>query len=158
MRIGMIIHSQTGHTLSVAEKAGDRLRAAGHEVTLIALKTATPASGPARASAEPLVFPPLTGFDGLVFGSHVEAGGLAPAMRQALSGMASITGKKAACLVTQHFPFAWLGAKRALLQMDVLCLGKGASAVIGTSVQWGARDRDARIGQALDAICNTFPA
>lgn len=157
MRIGMLIHSQTGHTLSVAETARERLCAAGHEVTLIPLKTDAPAAGATREAA-PLAFPPLDGFDGLVFGSHVEAGGLAPAMRQALSGMASITGKKAACLVTQQFPIVWLGGRKALRQMDALCLGKGASAVVGTSVQWGARDREARIALALDAICNTFPA
>jgi flavodoxin len=47
--IGLIVYSQTGNTLSLAQKVEEKLPAAGHDVTLEHLKTIGEGGTPAAA-------------------------------------------------------------------------------------------------------------
>ncbi len=154
MNIGLIIHSQTGNTLKVAEHLKTQLTGMGHEVDLVHLLPDKPAI-PGKLS-DPVLLPSLQKYDGIVFGSHVEGLSLAPAMRRAMDAMPPLTGKKVACLVTQYFRQPWLGGSRSVKQMSDLCTKKRGIVKATATVQWKAEDRDARIEKAVADLSRCF--
>ena len=92
MKIGMIVYSRTGHTLSVAMKLKEKLSIAGHMVTLEQLETAGPVSLSAT-SAELETMPAIDAYEALVFGCPVQGGVPAPPMMSFLEQVASLKGK-----------------------------------------------------------------
>ncbi len=157
MKIGIIVYSQTGHTLSVAEKLKERLAAAGHAV---ALEQVTVAGGRKRGDR---VFqletqPDVTPYEALVCGAAVEAFSLCPVLKAYLNEIGSLGGKSVACLVTQAFPFPWLGGNRAIRQMGNLCQSKGATVCGSAVVNWAKSRREKTTASALDGLTGLFPA
>ena len=114
MRIGIIVHSQTGHTFSVAEKLQEKLSAAGHTVDLERLQTVGEAKLGAKVNFEAL--PDIGTYDALVFGAPVQAFSLSSVMQVYLGQITAVQGKRVAFLVTQQSPFSWMGGTRALRQ------------------------------------------
>jgi menaquinone-dependent protoporphyrinogen IX oxidase len=99
MKIGIIIHSQTGNTHSVTLKLKEKLSTAGHLVDLERLKVL----GVLRRGMKDIQFETLTNagqYDAPVFGAPVEAFSLSPVMVSYLTQAASLQSKKVACLVT----------------------------------------------------------
>jgi len=151
MKIGIIVYSQTGNTLSVAEKLKEKLAAAGHSAEI---EQVTVAGG--RKSGDRAfhleVQPDVGQYDALVFGSAVEAFSLSPVMRSYLTGGDSLQGKQVACLVTQFFPYPWIGGNRAIRQMRKLCKSKGAT-IRGTAVvNWVGFRRAKTTALAIDRL------
>jgi flavodoxin len=147
MNVGIIIYSCTGNTRSVATKLCDTLLAAGHEATIGDVKLAGERKGGSRDFALGAL-PKLEGFDALVFGGPVEAFSLTPVMAAYLSQIPSLDGRRVACLVTQGFPYRWMGGNRSLRQMRTLCEAKGARVVGGEAVTWMGAGLEARIARA----------
>ena len=80
MKIGIIVHSQTEHTYSVAQKLRETLISAGHEVDLKRVVTA----GDAPPGSKDIKFesmPEVDIYEGLIFGAPVHAFSLSPAMK-----------------------------------------------------------------------------
>ena len=151
MKVGIVVYSQTGNTLSVATKLGEKLRAAGHSVAIEQVKLAAERKqGTREFSLAPL--PSLDAYELLVVGSPVEAFSLSPVMTKALKQMASMEKKGVLCLVTQGFPFPWLGGHRAVRQMTALCEAKGAVVRGGAVVNWVAKSLDRRVAEAIDRL------
>ena len=116
MNIGIIVHSHTGNTLSVAEKLKDRFLAEGHLVTLEQV-TAVNEDPAAAANVELKTIPDIAGYDVLILGSPVRAFSLSPVMLLYLNQLPLLQGKKISCFVTQQLPFAWMGGNRSIKQM-----------------------------------------
>ncbi len=55
-------------------------------------------------------------------------------------------------LITQCFPFAWLGGNRAALQMRKLCEAKGAAVRGAAVVNWMGKGLDRRIANGVDKL------
>ncbi len=156
MNVGLIIHSQTGNTCTVAESLAERLRADGHSATLERLEPV----GEVRPETKAVEFkeqPDLAQYDALVFGAPVHAFSLSPAMQAYLGELTSLADKRVALLVTQAFPFAWMGGNRAVRQMRKACETNGAR-VCGTGVVNWSRGRERRIAQLVDRLGRCFPA
>ena len=151
MKIGIIVYSQTGNTLSVAEKLKEKLTAAGHSAEI---EQVTVAGG--RKSGERAfqleTRPDVSQYEALVFGAAVEAFSLSPVMRSYLTGVDSLQGKQVACLVTQFFPYPWMGGNRAIRQMRELCESKGATASGSAVVNWCRFRRVKTIASAIDRL------
>ncbi len=151
MRVGIVVYSQTGHTLSVAQKLEKTLAAKGHDVELKKIGLAEERKAGDRQftlSDMPDVGP----YEVVVFGSAVEAFSLSPVMSEYLKQVGTLQGKKVACLVTQQFPYPWLGGNRAVRQMGALCRSKGAT-IVGTGVvNWAASRREATTATAIDQL------
>jgi flavodoxin len=155
MNIGMIIYSQTGHTLSVAMKLKDKLAAGGHAVTLEQVKVI----GEARPGMKDIRFetrPDPGAYDALVFGSWVLGLSLTPAMSSYLSQVANLQGKRVACLITHYFPFAWMGGNRAIGQMKRICESKGATVIGSGVVNWSNPRREQEIAKVVDRLSKLF--
>lgn len=103
MNIGMIVYSQTGHTLSVAVKLKEKLSAAGHTVSLEQLETVE-AVRMYAANAQLKTKPEIDTYDALVFGCPVQGGAPAPPMGSYLEQITSLQGKKSRLFGDRRFP------------------------------------------------------
>ena len=154
MNIGMIVYSQTGNTHSVALKLQEKLSAAGHEVALERIEVVGDVE-----PGKPVQFataPDAAKYEALVFGSPVHAFSLCQAMVEYLKQVAPLQGKKVACLVTQAFPFPWLGGNRAVRQMKRLCQSKGTTVSGAGIVNWMKKSREQQIVQVVDRLSSLF--
>jgi NAD(P)H dehydrogenase (quinone) len=151
MKIGIIVYSQTGHTLLVAEKLKEKLASGGHEVVL---EQITP-SGGERQDVKNIrygVLPDVAKFDALVFASPVQGFSLAPAMAAYLPLLPLIGGKKVACLVTKQLKSAWTGGNRALATMKDVCEAKGGKVCGSGMVAWKGPQRDRDIESLVNKL------
>ena len=155
MKIGIILYSQTGNTYSVSLKLKEKLVAAGHSVDIGRLKVI----GEVRPGAKDIKFetPPDTEpYDALVFGSPVQAFSLSSAMTAYLSQIKSLPDKKVAFLVTQFFPFPWLGGNRTIGQMKKICESKGATICGAAVVNWSKPSREKQIVEIVEKLSKLF--
>ena len=156
MNIGIIVYSQTGNTLQVAEKLTKRLIGEGHsvnleQVTVVGVRT------PQTTRFELETQPDASSYDTIIFGSAVEGFSLSPVLSRYLNNIGSLQGTKVACLVTEFFPFPWMGGNRAIRQMKKTCQSKGASIRATGIVNWGIKSRrDKTMAVAVNKLSKAF--
>ena len=152
MKIGMIICSYSGHTLSVAEKIKTALIHQGNEVTLVKLA----ASNEDPKSKEPvrlLSIPDLSSYDVVIFGAPIFGAQLAPVMREYLTRLSPLHAKKAGCFITQHFPWKWMGASSSVQKITKATEQHGATVLATGIVQWSSKKREDQINQLVESMC-----
>jgi flavodoxin len=154
MDIGLIVYSQTGNTYSVATKLQEKLSAAGHSATLERIEVVGEVL-PGQA-VQFKTLPDASKYDALVFGSPVQAFSLCQAMVDYLKQVPSLRDKKVACLVTQAFPYPWLGGNRAVSQMKRACESKGATVYGSGIVNWMKKRREQQIVEVVDELSSLF--
>jgi menaquinone-dependent protoporphyrinogen IX oxidase len=148
MKICVIVYSQTGNTLSVAEKLKDALAAKGCDVELQRV-VATGGDPGARALDTLVQTPDPNGYDALVFASPVQAFSLAQAMQLYLSQISCTQAGTVCCLVTQHFKKPWLGGNRAIRKMCALLARKNIPTSETGIVNWSGVNREAQIDEIV---------
>jgi len=95
--IGIIVHSQTEHTYSVAQKLQSKLLDNGHETNLERVITV----GDTPQGTKDIQFknlPDVNAYDALIFGAPVQAFSLSKAMNAYMQQIKSLQSKKIACL------------------------------------------------------------
>lgn len=155
MKIGIIVWSVSGHTLSVAEAFSKCLADKGHTVTIERIGI----SGDPMKPGTPWEFtkaPKTEGYDALVFGSYVEAFCLAAVMKKYLEGIAGLSGKKSLVLVTQGLPMAWMGGNHAVRQIKGLIKAKGGIVADSAIVSWGNKAKERQIADACEKAAKAF--
>lgn len=155
MNIGIIVYSQTGHTLEVCEKLNERLIGEGHSVGLEQVTVVggrTPKTKEFALESKPKV----EVYDAIVFASYVEAFSLCAVMARYLKGIDSLQSKQVACLVTQQFPYPWMGGSRAIKQMKKICQSKGATIRATGVVNWAKSRREAAMESAIAQLSKAF--
>lgn len=150
MDIGIIVYSQTGHTLSVATKLSEKLSADGHAVTLERVESIGPV-GPAQTGVQLKSKPEVDAYDAVVFGSPVIGGALPPAMSGYMAQLPSLRDKKVACLITHFFRPAW-GANQTIAQMEDICESKGATVCGAGNVKWFQLRRKRQIAEVVERM------
>ena len=155
MKVGVVIWSKTGNTMLVAKKTARALEKKGHEVSFREIKVRGE-----TAPNQPVDFehiPDISGFDAYIVAGQVHAFSLSPPMTDFIRLHANFEGKKAAFLITQQFPFAWMGGTRAMGQMVEYCKAKGARPVGGAVVNWmGEERRKGKISEAVRVLADKF--
>jgi len=155
MNIGIILYSETGNTYSVSQKLKEKIIKAGHSVNIERLKVI----GKVHPSTKDVKFeslPDIEPYDALVFGSPVQAFSLSSAMTAYLSQIKSLLDKKVAFLVTQFFPFPWLGGNRTIGQMKKICESKGATICGAAVVNWSKPSREKQIAEMVEKLSKLF--
>ncbi len=154
MKIGIIVHSQTGHTLSVAQKLQEKLTAAGHSANIEKISPVDPKqTDPKKVQIEKL--PDLSPYDALVLAAPVQAFSVSPVMKVYLPQLPSLNGKKVACFVTKGLPFKWTGGNHAISQIRSAVELKGGT-VVGTGIiPWGGA-RDTTINDLVEQFSKLF--
>lgn len=153
MKVGIIVHSHSGNTLSVAEKLKDTLAAKGHTVTLERVN-AVNEDPSAQGPVELKDIPEAGSYDALIFGAPVRAFSLTPTMKAYLAQITALKGKKVGYFTTQHFPFAWMGGNKAITQMKKACEAKGAVPLGTGVVNWSSKKREEKIADVLNKLSN----
>jgi menaquinone-dependent protoporphyrinogen IX oxidase len=151
MNIGLFVHSQTGHTRLVAERLNERLATAGHSVTLERVEPIGEVK-PRTADVKLKAVPDPSKYDAIVIGAPVHAFALSSTMQAYLRQAPSLRDKRVACFVTQSFPFAWMGGRQALRQIQKLCQTRGATVCGSGVVNWSRRSREQQMAQVVDAL------
>lgn len=155
MKIGIIVYSQTGNTLSVAQRLKEKLAQSCHEA---AVEQVMP-SGSERQDVRRIHYtelPDVMKYDVLVFAAPVQGFQLAPAMASYLTYLPLLGGKKAACFVTKQLRPAWTGGNRALAQMKDVVEAKGGK-VSGTGIVcWKIEQRDRDIEALMSKLGRLF--
>lgn len=156
MKIGIIVYSHTGNTHSIAKKLEEKLSKGGHSVNIERVTVANDIN-PRPVDYELERKPKIKGYDALIFGSPVEAFSLSPVMIRYLKQVASLEDKKTACLVTQFFPFRWMGGNRAAGQMRKICESGGAKVCGYGVVNWmGERRRGKITKRVVEELSELF--
>lgn len=155
MKIGIIIHSHTGNTNLVADKLRTKLLADGHSVTLEKLRLAGNWQ-PGQKEISFTELPNIKDYQGIVFGSPVEAFSLSSVMRAFLSTDLPLADKQVACLITQFFPYPWMGGNRAVGQMKRLCQAQGGKMVGSAIVNWKNARREEQIAEAVENLSKVW--
>lgn len=152
MKIGIIVHSHTGNTLSVAEKLKEELIRNGRQAELkrvAAVNEDPQAKGPVVLETAP----PVDAYDILIFGGPVRAFSISPVMKAYLKQLDPLNGKEAACFVTQQLPYPQMGGNRAIKQMTAFCEAKGAK-IYGTGIgNWSSKAREEKIIEVVEKLC-----
>jgi flavodoxin len=154
VRIGIIVYSVTGHTLTVATSLQEVLSVVGHEVRLEQLEVAGWVN-PGATDGPLANAPAIEEYDALVFACPVRGGTPAPPMANYLEQIPSLHGKRVACLVTGFFPTAW-GRDQTLAQMAETCAAKGATVCGSASMRWPSLRRKRRIAEAVDSVSRSL--
>jgi NAD(P)H dehydrogenase (quinone) len=155
MNVGIIVYSQTGHTLEVCEQLKAQLIGKGHTVTLERV-TVMGGRTPQTKTFELENQPDVERYEGVVFASYVEAFSLCQVMARYLKNVGSLQGKHVACLATQQFPYPWMGGNGAIRQMKKSCESKGATVHATGIVNWAKSRRDATMASTIDRLSSAF--
>lgn len=151
MNIGIIVHSQTGNTYSVASKLKEKLVTLGNEAELERLKV-TGEDKPGKKDVTLEKIPEAGKYDTIIFASPVQAFSLSSVMAAYLKQINSLKGKNAGCLMTQYFPFPFLGGNRAMRQITNICVSKGATIFSTGIVNWSRSDREEQISKIVESM------
>lgn len=151
MEIGIIVHSLTGNTLSVAERLQERLAADGHDVEIEQLKTFGEEKTNENNSANITLksYPDPQAHDLLIIAGPVRGASASPVLKHYFSRVGQFENKPTLLFVTEFFPFPWIGGKNALKQMTALCDEHGADVIGSGVINWKNPHRERQITDLL---------
>lgn len=155
MRIGVILHSQTGNTFFVGQKIKDKLELYGHNVVLLRM---TNIDNDARnVEIELDQNPEIDSFEALVFGGWIQAFSLCPGMMMYLEQLPSLKDKKVTCFLTQYFPYKWMGGSKGLSKMKKIIASKGTTVLESGIINWSKKnDRFKQINNLAEMISKQY--
>jgi len=154
MKIGIIVHSYTGNTYSVAEKLQEKFLAAGNEVSIEQVELVDDEEMDVK-KIQIETFPDLNAYDVLIFGASVRAFSLSPAMTAYMNQIPSLQDKKIACFVTKGLPFHRTGGNQAISQMKKICESRGGT-VMGTGIVIWRGNREKEINELVEKFIAIF--
>lgn len=156
MKIGIILHSQTGNTYSVGQKLEEKLKTKGHDVTLVRMKTI----GDTEAKEQDVqldVMPEVTDYDALIFGGWILAFNLCPGISKYLKQLSFLNDKKVSVFLTQHFPYKWMGGTVGMFKMKEILSSKGAVISSSGIINWSRKNkRDDQINILVEKLSRQF--
>ncbi len=154
MKIGIIVHSQTGNTYSVAQTIQEALSRKGYSVNIERISTVNDKETDIN-KIQFKTLPNLKSYDALVFGAPVHAFNLCPGMSAYMSQIQSLQGKKIACYVTKGLPLTGTGGNQAISKMKKLCESKGGN-VCGSGIVVWNKGREKQITKIAEEMCKLF--
>ena len=158
MKIAIVVHSHTGNTYSVVQRLKEKLILAGHSVKVERIET-TKETKTSENNLNKITLksqPDITTYDGLIFAAPVRGFSISPVLAAYLAHIKTLENKKVACIVTEFFPFPWMGGNRAIEQMKNICESKGAM-ISGTGViNWMSNQREKRTNNLVEEANSWF--
>lgn len=149
MKVGIIIHTVTGHTANVAEELSQKLMDRGHVVDLMkVVPVHEQVKDPKMMQLKEI--PSVESYELLIFGAPVHGFAVSAAMRLYLEQLSDLDEKMAAIFVTQSFPFPFMGGNRSVNQMKRICESKGADVYETGIINWSRKTRQAKIENMIE--------
>ena len=147
MKIAIIVHSFTGHTLEVANKLKVSLETKGHQVVLDQVNAVS--NDPNHNKPTLINAPSIEGYDLLYFCSPVQAFSLARIMTSYLKQLPVIKETKARCIITKYLKQQWLGGNSAIRKMESILKTKNIICEKSGVVVWKSEERE----QLIEELC-----
>lgn len=134
MKIAILFHSQTGHTMQMAKLIESKLVKTGNEIVVTQLQTNIPVK--AGSIRQPMTFeitnlPDVSGFDAVIAGGPVWAFGPSTVIYKAITQLKGLKDKKLLPFVTMGFPLPGMGGKAAIKHMSAAAKSNGANVLQG---------------------------
>ncbi|MBS3990570.1 MAG: flavodoxin family protein [Erysipelothrix sp.] len=151
MNISIIVHSQTGNTLSVAQKLKTRLEETGHFVSLSHIKdidskdTSNQQPGTIFLGDE---LPEKS--DVLVLAGWVQAFSLCQGFSSFLNNWSTIKAHQTHVFVTHHFPYAWMGGNNAVSQIKSILSNQNITVSSSKVFNWSNKNNPKQIDLWVD--------
>lgn len=151
MNIQIIVHSQTGNSLHVANMLKLNLES----------DTAVVAMTHIQADDEKIMdpdqikitaLPDLKQADVLIIGGPVRGFGPSPAVKKAIRSLGSLKGKKVVLYVTEFFPFDFMGGKQTINAMTKMIEQKGGTVKLTRIIHWYNWGRNLKILKLVHAV------
>lgn len=155
MKIGIIIHSYSGNTYSVAQKLKEKLLKAGHLVEIERIKIIG-GEQPNDKQFQIENPPEVNQYDAVVFGAPVRGFSISPVISAYMRQLSSLKGKKAACFVTKQLSFNWTGGNSAIAGMKNICESKGGNVAETGIVFWKSKNREKEIDALVEKLSSSF--
>lgn len=155
MKIGIIVHSLTGHTYTVAQKLKEQLDKKGHEVSIEKINVVGK-EDPQNMDFKLDSPPNLSAYDAVCFGGPVRGFSISPILSTYLSQIESLNGKKVACFVTKTLAGNWTGGNRTIKQIKTLCEDKNGTVIATGILVWPKKNTDFKVNEAAENIANAF--
>ncbi len=149
MKIGLIIYSYTGNTLSVAEKIQTALIQKGHDAVLERI-TATNENPNSQQAIQLLNTPSTQAYDRVIFACPVNGFQVAAVAREYLKNVPMLSGMPIDLFVTHFFPFAFLGGNQTLKQLSAFWTQKGGKVEKTGVINWSSQRRIRDIEKLAD--------
>lgn len=149
MKIGIIIHSKTGHTKSVAQKLKEKLISKGHKVNL-EMVTVVNEDQMNTDQIELKDIPGIKGYDMLILGAPVRGFSLSPVMKAYVSQLKTLKGIKLSLFVTEFFPFKNMGGIQAVKQFREITEAKDGKILITGIINWSNFKRSKHIDDLVE--------
>ncbi|MFO8144354.1 MAG: hypothetical protein R6T89_01285 [Candidatus Syntrophosphaera sp.] len=135
MNIAIVVWSETGKTLQLAELVRDKLGGDGHQVSLTRLQTTVPFDSKHILPEEKIEFtnlPDVSAADCVLVGGPVWAFRSCPAAKKAIRELGlQIKSKKFLPFVTHAFPFDWMAGTWSASGMGRIAKKQGANILPG---------------------------
>lgn len=155
MNVGIIVFSQTGNTLSVAQRLQEALTASGHQVTIDRVEISGEL-GSGQNDFQLTRCPDVAPYEAIVFAGPVMAFALNPAMKRYMGQIGPLVGKPAACLVTKQLPYYWTGGRPAVRRISRAVRAKGGKMLGSGIVIWGSDRREEMIAEVVERVSGLF--
>lgn len=156
MNIGIIVHSQSGHTLLVANKLHNQLQQAGHSVSLERIAAVNDKITDVKAIKLKSI-PNLNQYDVVILGAPVHGFALSIVMQAFLHQLPDTKNKVVMGYVTQFFPHPSMGGNQAIQQLTTLCHDKNLVVSRTGIVNWlMPRGRKRLIEQVVHAFVTSI--
>jgi flavodoxin len=151
MKVGIIVHSQSGHTVTFARAIAERLSKAGIEYDIELLRTKGIVK-PRKKHVEFLRLPDISGYDIVLFGAPVWAFTISPAIIAFMRTIKSLKGKKALPFITHSLFAKVCGAERALKIMGAELEELSADLLEGEHIHFFIGANKAKLNAAAERI------
>ncbi|MCD8574627.1 MAG: hypothetical protein LRY28_03915 [Erysipelotrichaceae bacterium] len=153
MKIGFIVHSQSGNTLSVAQKLMDQLKLQGHDVMLTHIKDEDVNVSMQHPERFIKVVDEVTSYvDVLFIGGWVQAFILCRGLNHYINHQLNIQAKETHLFLTHHFPFEWMGGTNAMKQLTKHVIAKEHVIKTTKIFNWSRKNNQQHIDQWIESM------
>lgn len=150
MKIGIIAYSNTGHTLSVAERLNKKFLSLGYESCIKMITTKYPLTYSGNVNSIQLdLCPSVDEYDVLVIAAPVMAFSACPVIKKYLLQPLKLNNKKIFLFVTKALPFKTFGGNNAISKMKKLCIKNGGEVIDSEIIPW-SKNREKNIENLIE--------
>lgn len=155
MNIQIIVHSATGHTLSVAKQLEAALLAKNHLVNLTHIIASNEETmNEALFTISPI--PSCEPYDLILIGAPVRAFSATPAIKKALKQITGVKGKKCILFTTEQLPMNFMGGNQAIKKMKKALTDKGALVLNTSIIHWNRSDKSDIINTFVNSVVKDY--
>lgn len=148
MNIQLLVHSQTGNTLFVANALKEAIEPINPEITLTHIE----ADNEREMNTDRIAItklPDCSNADLIVLAGPVRGGSPSPAILKTIETLGSMQGKQCVVFTTEFFPYDWMGGSRAVSRMEKELTARGAHVTRHAIIHWKRKDREKQIDQFI---------